>query len=132
MSHYELPLEKIVKYTLMYQQDKGQPLSYVPTDNYLQRFMQHRTDVTRFIPNQGMKKFPKSGNEGLYGWTYKNKDGAIRIRDDLMGAMKMEVDIHESIHTPDEYETRVITWWIMAGMFKRRTTYHKGVKEYFR
>jgi len=32
------------------------------------------------------------------------------------------VDIHESIHTPDEYETRILTDWIMM---KQRPKYIK-------
>jgi len=34
-------------------------------------------------------------------------------RADLTGQTARMVDIHESIHTPDEYETRVLTSWIM-------------------
>jgi len=35
------------------------------------------------------------------------------LRDDLIGSLKKEVDIHESIHTPDEYETICLTRWMM-------------------
>ena len=56
--------------------------------------------------------FPKSGNEGLYGFTYRHS-GKIGLREDLDPREKLDTDIHESMHTPDEYETRKITEWIM-------------------
>ena len=129
--NYNVPLDKTIFYTFKYQQDKGTPLSYIPSDSYLQRFLQTRNDPTRVIPHQGMKKFAKNGNEGLYGWTYKAKDGAIRIREDLIDLKKLETDIHECIHTPDEYETRVLTHWILSSMFKVRERYKTRPKEYF-
>ena len=42
------------------------------------------------------------------------------IRDDLYGPELHEVELHEAIHTPDEYETRVITKWMLDG----ETKYH--------
>lgn len=111
---------------------RGFHLSYLPPDTYLERFRQAKEDPTRTIPFQTVQKFPKSGNEGLYGWTYRNKDGAIRIRDDLTGLRKLETDIHESIHTPDEYETRVLTRWILDALIPPRERYSTKPPEYKR
>ena len=44
----------------------------------------------------------------ILGWGYQV------VRDDLVGAKKEMVDLHEAIHTPDEYETRVITDWMLS------------------
>ena len=49
---------------------------------------------------------------GILGYTYLGESFMAR-RDDLTGSTARMVDIHESIHTPDEYETRILTDWIM-------------------
>ena len=49
----------------------------------------------------------------VLGFTYLGQ-GYMALRDDLAGKTKRMVDIHESIHTPDEYETRILTDWIMS------------------
>ncbi len=121
-----------IDYKVRYEPTRNQLTSYVPPDSYLERFKQERNDCTRTIPIQNIEKFPRSGNEGLYGWTYKNKDGKIRIREDLTWSKKIETDIHESAHTPDEYETRIITRLRMDCMFERRRKYSKEPKEYNR
>ena len=66
------------------------------------------------MPGKHLHTFPSSGNQGLFGFTYLG-DVHVWRRDDLIGSefAKM-VDVHESIHTPDEYETRILTGWIMS------------------
>ncbi|MBD3164295.1 hypothetical protein GF323_03780 [Candidatus Woesearchaeota archaeon] len=41
---------------------------------------------------------------------------------DLFGDTALMVDVHEAIHTPNEYETRVLTDW----MLKRERPKYKG------
>jgi len=55
---------------------------------------------------------PKSIMGGVLGFTYL-ESGKMTRRDDLFGDMAMLVDVHEAIHTPDEYETRVLTDWML-------------------
>ncbi|MEA2037180.1 MAG: hypothetical protein U9O94_06720 [Nanoarchaeota archaeon] len=50
---------------------------------------------------------------GVLGFTYLGENFMAR-RDDLTGDKALMVDIHEAIHTPDEYETRVLTDWILT------------------
>ena len=56
---------------------------------------------------------PKSMMGGILGYTYLGENFMAR-RDDLTGDKALMVDVHEAIHTPDEYETRVLTDWILA------------------
>ena len=49
---------------------------------------------------------------GVLGFTYLSS-GKMARRDDLFGDMAKMVDVHEAIHTPDEYETRVLTDWML-------------------
>jgi|TARA_Y100000310_G_scaffold343858_1_gene453527 hypothetical protein len=64
------------------------------------------------VPGKHVDIFSASSMPGVLGFTYLGQD-RMALRDDLIG-MKREVDIHESIHTPDEYETRILTDWIMS------------------
>jgi len=51
---------------------------------------------------------------GAYGWTYSPSALDYMCLDDtLIGKFRKEVDVHESIHTPDEYETRVLSRWMV-------------------
>jgi len=64
---------------------------------------------------------PKGYMGGVLGFTYLGENMMAR-RDDLFGDMALMVDVHESIHTPDEYETRVLTDWILS---RERPRYKK-------
>jgi hypothetical protein len=55
---------------------------------------------------------PTSIMGGILGFTYLGENFMAR-RADLTGAKALMVDVHESIHTPDEYETRVLTDWML-------------------
>lgn len=112
MEHY-VSLDERVK--------KGKDSTYFHSDSYLDRFRNEKKDVSRFLPATTFRTFPKSGFEWLCGWTYR--DGNINIREDLQGEKKQEVVVHESIHTPDEYETRRLTEWILEGMFPKEKRY---------
>lgn len=56
---------------------------------------------------------PKSIMGGVLGYTYLGENFMAR-RDDLSGSKALMVDVHEAIHTPDEYETRILTDWILS------------------
>lgn len=97
---------------------------YPQNDSYLKKFQAEREDVTKFFPFVNIRTFSRSGNEGLYGWVFRNS-GYINIREGLDEEKKEETIIHETIHTSDEYETRRITDWIMSIVFPKRKRYHK-------
>lgn len=99
------------------------------SDSYLEKFRKERRDFTRFIPAKKIEKFPRSGNESLLGWTYLGDD-RIHLREDLEGERKLEVDIHESIHTNDEYETRRIVEEILEGLKSKERKYKNGAPGY--
>jgi len=78
---------------------------------YLNQRQQALHDFTDRVPGKHVDILPASVMGGILGFTYLGQD-RMTLRDDLIGDKKM-VDIHESIHTPDEYETRLLTDWIM-------------------
>lgn len=116
MNHSVSPLEeKVSAYAIQQQQERASPLSYVQPHSYLDRLRKERRDVLKFTPFAVMEKFPLQGNEGLYGWTFRNT-GKVHLRDDLYGEKKLETDLHECAHTADERETRYRTTERMKAM----------------
>ena len=96
--------------------------SYGIIGAYLDRRIEAMHDFTDRVPGKQLHTFPVSGNEGLFGFTYL---GGIHVwrRDDLIGTkFAEEVDVHESAHTDNEYETRRIVEWMMS---KERPKYIK-------
>ena len=87
---------------------------------YLNRRHEALHDFSDRVPGKHVDILPASVMGGILGFTYLGQD-RMTLRDDLIGDKKM-VDIHESIHTPDEYETRILTSWIMS---KERVRYFK-------
>ena len=96
-----------------YQQEREGIIYSSAISTYLDRRLEYMHDFTDRVPGKNLETFPVSGNEGLYGYTFLGDIKAWR-RDDLSGNFAKMVDIHESIHTPDEYETRILTDWIMT------------------
>ncbi|MDP6600198.1 MAG: hypothetical protein QF798_02055 [Candidatus Woesearchaeota archaeon] len=96
-----------------YQQEREGIIYSSAIGTYLDRRLESMHDFTGRVPGKNLETFPVSGNEGLYGYTFLGDIKAWR-RDDLSGNFAKMVDIHESIHTPDEYETRILTDWIMT------------------
>ena len=96
-----------------YQQEREGIIYSSAISAYLDRRLESMHDFTDRVPGKNLETFPVSGNEGLYGYTFLGDIKAWR-RDDLSGNFAKMVDIHESIHTPDEYETRILTDWIMT------------------
>lgn len=80
--------------------------------DYLKKRENAMQDFSDRVPGKFVNVFPESLMGGILGFTYLG-DHSIGLRADLTGEKKRMVDIHESIHTPDEYETRVLTDWIM-------------------
>jgi len=79
---------------------------------YLNRRQEALHNFEDRVPGKHVDVLPASVMGSVLGFTYLGQD-RMTLRDDLIGDKKM-VDIHESIHTPDEYETRVLTDWIMS------------------
>lgn len=87
-------------------------VSYGYNAGYLQRHIEGKNDFTERVPLKFLNILPESMMGGVLGFTYIG-DPSMGRRADLAGGAARMVDIHESIHTPDEYETRVLTEWIM-------------------
>ena len=93
---------------------KRQNFDYESTKGtYLNRRQQALTDFSDRVPGKHVSTFSRNEMPGVLGFTYLGQ-GRMALRDDLTGKTKKMVDIHESIHAPDEYETRVLTDWIMS------------------
>jgi len=80
---------------------------------YLNRRQEALHNFEDRVPGKHVDILPASVMGGILGFTYLGQD-RMTLRDDLIGDLRRMVDIHESIHTPDEYETRVLTDWIMS------------------
>lgn len=80
--------------------------------NYLQQHIESKQDTSNMVPLKWLNILPETMMGGVLGFTYLGENFMGR-RADLTGKTARMVDIHESIHTPDEYETRVLTSWIM-------------------
>ena len=80
--------------------------------NYLQKHIEDKEDMSSRVPLKWLNILPETSMGGVLGFTYLGENFMAR-RADLTGKTARMVDIHESIHTPDEYETRVLTSWIM-------------------
>ena len=89
--------------------------------NYMKNHIESKEDMTNMVPLKWLNIFPESMMGGVLGFTYLGENFMGR-RADLTGKTARMVDIHESIHTPDEYETRRLTEWIMS---KERSKYIK-------
>ncbi|MFC1768724.1 hypothetical protein ACFLZX_03075, partial [Nanoarchaeota archaeon] len=66
------------------------------------------------VVDKSISVFPKSQMGGVLGFTYLGEN-MMGLREDHAGHMRTDplTQIHEAIHTPDEYETRRISEWIM-------------------
>ena len=89
--------------------------------NYRQQHIESKEDMTNRVPLKWLNILPETMMGGVLGFTYLGENFMGR-RADLTGKTARMVDIHESIHTPDEYETRCLTLWIMS---KERSKYIK-------
>ena len=95
--------------------------SYTLADrDYSNEIESKKRDFTHNVPMKSVTKFPLSLMGGVLGFTYLGEN-FMGLRDDLHGEVANEVEVHEAIHTPDEYETRVITKWMLED---QGTHYH--------
>ncbi|MBI3035267.1 hypothetical protein HYY71_03005 [Candidatus Woesearchaeota archaeon] len=88
---------------------------------YMKKHIEDKEDMSNRVPLKWLNILPETMMGGVLGFTYLGENFMGR-RADLVGKTARMVDIHESIHTPDEYETRVLTSWIME---KARSKYVK-------
>ncbi|HLD86976.1 MAG TPA: hypothetical protein VJB12_02845, partial [Candidatus Nanoarchaeia archaeon] len=97
-----------------YLYSKGQEEAAVEyrAKSYAERLNDQKGDFSERVPFKVLHMKPKNQMGGALGYTFLG-ESYMAMRDDLQGELKREVDIHESIHTPNEYETRVLTWWMM-------------------
>jgi hypothetical protein len=81
--------------------------------SYIKSLERSKNNFRDRVPGKFVSILPKSIMGGVLGFTYLG-DSFMALRDDLPYETKEMVDIHESIHTNDEYETRILTDWIMS------------------
>jgi hypothetical protein len=126
-SNKKEPTDKIAPYgiSISYEDKYGEErltMTYrQQLKNYLKKHIENREDMTNMVPLKWLNILPESMMGGILGFTYLGENFMGR-RADLTGKTARMVDIHESIHTPDEYETRILTGWIMS---KERSKYIK-------
>ena len=114
------PYRLTVNYTLNYEQERLS-ISYVQQlRGYMKEHIKSKEDMTNRVPLKWLNILPENIMGGVLGFTYLGENFMGR-RADLVGKTARMVDIHESIHTPDEYETRVLTSWIMEKVKIRYT-----------
>jgi len=94
-----------------YSKEKAGYVVKYQAKEYTDRIDKARQDFTNAL-DKSLNLLPKSVMGGVLGFTYLGS-GKMTRRDDLSGSMALMVDVHETIHTPDEYETRVLTDWIL-------------------
>ncbi|MEK6892315.1 MAG: hypothetical protein AABX25_03965 [Nanoarchaeota archaeon] len=104
------------KFTINYEDRYGEERLSISYKHQLSKYMkQHinsKEDMAERVPLKWVNILPESMMGSVLGFTYIG-DPSMGRRADLTGHTARMVDIHESIHTPDEYETRVLTSWIM-------------------
>lgn len=78
--------------------------------SYISRWETDRRDFSKLAPGKKVQVLDLP--HGLYGYTFLHRNEMV-ISSKVVEPFKYEVDVHESIHTPDEYETRAITAWML-------------------
>ncbi len=107
-----LPYKITINYAQNYEQERLS-ISYAEQlKGYMKEHIKSKEDMTNRVPLKWLNILPENIMGGVLGFTYLGENFMGR-RADLVGKTARMVDIHESIHTPDEYETRVLTSWIM-------------------
>jgi len=84
----------------------------IPIESYLEQLQEQKQDFTK-LADKSLHIFPESVMGGVLGFTYLGENFMGR-RADLTGKTAFMVDVHEAIHTPDEYETRCLTHWMLS------------------
>jgi len=79
---------------------------------YLLDLEKSKVDFTNRIPDKVIEK--ERLPWGFYGYTYLGHNKAwLNERLDETPDKKYNTDLHEVIHTENEYETRVLTDWML-------------------
>ena len=104
--------------------------------DYKEKQLEDKLDFTNLIPMKRLEFFNNSHTDyNLLGFTYLFGD-YVAIADNLSEKKKREVDIHEHIHTEDEYETRVLTWWHLDNKPNRyqasEDKYKKNIEDHLK
>tara|TARA_Y100000310_G_C20570602_1_gene757803 strand:- start:292 stop:1041 length:750 start_codon:yes stop_codon:yes gene_type:complete len=92
----------------------------IPISLYLELREEALQDFTNAV-DKSLEILPPSIMGGVLGFTYLGENYMAR-RSDLTGGKAYMVDVHEAIHTPDEYETRVLVSWMLSrtvSVYKR-------------
>jgi len=105
-----------ILFNLVKEQQIPKKINYkVPLVNYSEKTKTAVRDFTNNIPLKKTEILPKSlAGSGFYGYTILGWNYMVRIRD-LHPDKAYETDVHELVHTDDEYETRVIVRWMLSG-----------------
>ena len=113
-----VPYKLKIGYTQNYEQERLSFSYMQQLSGYLKEHIKSKEDMTNRVPLKWLNILPETMMGGILGFTYLGENFMGR-RADLTGKTARMVDIHESIHTPDEYETRVLTSWIMEKIRSR-------------
>ncbi|MBT4823659.1 hypothetical protein HN695_04675 [Candidatus Woesearchaeota archaeon] len=95
----------------------------IPLEGYEELMLKDLLDMSRFFPAKHLHI--ESMPDYLLGYTAIGSPNIFRNSRLIPGSEKAyEVDVHETIHTNDEFETRVLTSWILDNdvnkyMFER-------------
>jgi len=106
------PYSVVITYEDNYAEERLKITYKQQLKSYMKQHMQEKEDMANRVPLKWLNILPENIMGGVLGFTYLGENFMGR-RADLVGKTARMVDIHESIHTPDEYETRVLTSWIM-------------------
>jgi len=117
---FEIVKEKEVSekrpYQLQITYESGKKEDKLEIKYNLRDYPSERENALQDFTNQLDKTLhimPKSLMGGVLGYTYLGENFMAR-REDLNGSKALMVDVHEAIHTDNEYETRVLTSWILT------------------
>jgi len=109
----EKPYEISIRYDETYMKESFSASYRGNVKDYMQQHLERLTDfASKVLFQKHLNIIPASFMGGILGYTYLGENFMAR-RDDLSGKTAQMVDLHEAIHTPDEYETRVLTSWIL-------------------
>ena len=106
------PYKVIIAYEENYAEERLAITYRQQLRGYMREHLNSKEDMTNRVPLKWLNILPETMMGGVLGFTYIG-DHSMGRRADLTGSTARMVDIHESIHTPDEYETRILTSWIM-------------------
>jgi hypothetical protein len=100
-----------------------------PLIDYEEIMLKDILDMSRFFPTKHLHIEPMP--DYLLGYTAIGSQNIFRNARLIPGSERAyEVDVHETIHTNDEFETRVLTSWILDKdinkyMFNRGVVFKK-------